>query len=140
MKKYHYENIRGFDRVIRKFNKLENAFGGDGYKLEGVLFECAKMIRDSAKKKVPVRTGQLRDAIVAKKFSYRIKDKPAAFAAIDYGTKATVLTLYGHLVEFGTVKSGAHPFFRPAVTENRQRIIDRIKGEAKRMVHASVRG
>lgn len=63
----------------------------------------ADMIAAGAKDRVPVSTGRLRDAI-------HVEKTDLGYSVVAGDTEA----FYGHLVEFGTTHSGAHPFLIPA--------------------------
>lgn len=69
----------------------------------------AELIVQAAKSRVPVRSGALRDAI---HIDFR-GDADYAVVAGDHNA------FYGHMVEFGTTHSPAHPFLVPAVEERK---------------------
>ena len=70
----------------------------------------AERIAADAKTRVPVNSGKLRDAIHVE------RDAPGRYAVIAGDNTA----FYGHLVEFGTSKTAAHPFLIPAAEAQRQ--------------------
>lgn len=73
----------------------------------GALEEVAEAIAESAQSKVPVESGDLRDAIHVEK------------QGSDYSVVAgNENVFYGHLVEHGTTHSPPRPFLVPAAEEN----------------------
>lgn len=110
--------IEGLDRLMKRFGEISKTYGVRGERLEPALMKAARFMRSNIQTEAPVGpTGNLRRSVVAKKFSHSLKDRPAAFCAIDYRTGP-----HAHLVEYGTSarawKSGkstgimpANPFF-----------------------------
>ena len=72
----------------------------------------AKLIEEAAKERVPVKTGALRDAI-------HTEFKGDADWAVVAGNRDA---FYGHMVEFGTTHSPAHPFLVPAAEARRMEV------------------
>lgn len=89
-----------------------------------VLTEALQPVAEAAKRMAPVDDGQLRDSIVVSTNvtkaarSARIKDGVTVFA----GTA----NRNGVPREFGTFRSQAHPFMRPAWLANRGQVLDSI--------------
>lgn len=81
----------------------------------------AERIKESARDRVPVHTGKLRDGI-------EIDRRGPTEYAVVAGDRDV---FYGHLVEFGTSHSAAHPFLVPAAEQNRQ-VVERLVIEALR--------
>lgn len=121
--------------------------------LRRTLMQAGEPIKERAKQLVPVATGDLRDSIIV---SPRIKNKVgnAEFSAAmkaGLGKDAAVKAMrdarrankgsfaemyvgpavpagfYGHLVEFGTRKTSAQPFMRPAWDALQQQALDIIR-------------
>lgn len=65
----------------------------------------AELVADGARERVPVRTGRLHDAIHVEE-----AEQEGEFVVLGGDNEAW----YGHLVEFGTAHSTAHPFMVPA--------------------------
>lgn len=130
-----YSEIEGLGECLKKFQQIENAFGGRSERLLGVLLRNAQLIRDTAKSLAPSGpTGNLKRGQVAKTYMYQIPDSPAAFAAIDYR-----IAPHAHLLEFGHLaRDGGHvpavPFFRPAVDAVRNTIFMNMKREMQTMI------
>ena len=83
----------------------------------------ARVIRDEAKDRVPVDTGDLRDSVVVKAPTQRQRKRGAALVVV--GFKKPV-SRRAHLTEFGTQHQPAQPFLRPAVDEAGNKAIDAI--------------
>lgn len=103
-------SVRGFDelkRNVERFNKELNDI------LPTALKAGALIIQNSAKFKAPYRTGTLRRSIHTEMRS---------------NTQAVVGTDVEYAVyqEFGTSKMKAHPYLRPALDENRGKVLDKI--------------
>lgn len=114
-------------------------------KVEPILMDAAKMVKNEIKTRVPVKTGALKKAITAKKMKRRDLYKPApAIAAIDR-KKAP----HAHLVEYGSpgryAKRGknkgryfgampARPFLRPAWDASRDRALNQIKDGLEKQI------
>lgn len=81
--------------------------------LDQVAEAGAELISASAKEKVDIDTGTLRDAIHTEK--------------VKQGTHAVVagdrVAFYGHLLEHGTTHSGPHPFLVPALEEDKPEVV-----------------
>lgn len=81
-------------------------------KLDEVAEAGANLIEATAKDKVDVDTGRLRDAIHVEK--------------VEEGTYAVVAgdreAFYGHMLEHGTSHSAPHPFLIPALEEDRPEV------------------
>lgn len=125
--------------------------------LKRTLAKAAQPIVDDAKRYVPVRSGKLRDSIVA---SPRVKNKvgsaeyasamraglgkeaarsalrgarraaagTGSFAELFVGPSTGTIP-YAHIVEFGSVKDSPQPYMRPAWDGTRQQALDIIKAE-----------
>ena len=70
-----------------------------------------EMVAEDAKRRVPVVTGDLRDAI-------HVETTPEGAAVIAGDNKV----FWGNFVEHGTSHSAPHPFLIPALEDNRQSI------------------
>lgn len=125
--------------------------------LKRTLTKAAQPIVDDAKRYVPVRSGKLRDSIIA---SPRVKNKvgnaeyaaamraglgkdaarsalrgarraaagTGSFAEIFVGPSTGTIP-YAHIVEFGSVKDSPQPYMRPAWDASRMQALDIIKAE-----------
>lgn len=98
--------IEGSEELNSKFEKIVEAMGYD--KVEDILYKKAEIVRDTIRDKAPLGpTGNLRRSAMAKRMPPgRV---PIVIAGIDRR-----IAPHAHLLEFGTVKMSAKPFFRPA--------------------------
>lgn len=136
--------------------------------LKRALTKAAQPIVEEAKRIVPVKSGTLRDSIIA---SPRIKNKvgnaeysaamreglgkaaavsalrqarreakgQGSFAEIFVGPSTGALR-YAHMVEFGTVKDAPQPYLRPAWDSTKAQALSLIKGElANEIIRAARR-
>jgi HK97 gp10 family phage protein len=78
--------------------------------------QAAEAVADRARERVPVDTGALRDAI-------HTEQRGDDYAVIAGNDRA----FYGHMVEFGTSHSAAHPFLIPALEQERALIEARVR-------------
>lgn len=128
--------IEGLDDVLNRIEKL-----GDTSNIEAALSQACALVERSAKQKAPKDTGELRRSITSKiEGTQGIVYTPLEYAPyVEYGT--------GLFAENGGRKdvpwnyqddkgnwhstSGQRPqpFMRPALNENREKIID-LLGEA----------
>jgi HK97 gp10 family phage protein len=81
--------------------------------LDAAVKAGAELVEQAAKERVPVRTGDLRDAIHTERVRH------AEYAVVGGDGKA----FYGHLVEFGTTRAPAHPFLVPGLEERREMVV-----------------
>lgn len=92
--------------------------------LSEIIENAAQIVVDSAKAKVPVDTGELRDSIGNNKAE--IKDH-AAECIVGVDKEA----LHAHFIEFGTSKSAAQPFMRPAVKESKPAVDHQVSKDLR---------
>ena len=85
-------------------------------------------IVQTAKEKVPVKSGVLKSSIRA----YKVKAwKPNTMV---YRVGLTEKGWYGRFVEFGTIKQKPQPFLRPAMMENDDRVLNTFKSEIRKYI------
>jgi len=130
--KYRSIGLEGVPELIAKFKDLDRLI--DDKNVEDGLLKAAKIIQASAKAKAPVKTGNLRRGIVAKKFGKKRLRQPAVFCGIDYR-----IAPHAHLVEYGHIAAngkhvGARPFFRRAVDESRGQVMTLIARVVKEAI------
>lgn len=134
--------FEGADELKKQFQYLVKSVHPD--QVEPVLMNGARKLAKAIRNKAPRGpTGNLKKAVKAKKLD-RWGFQPApAIAAMDWKTAPhTYLVEYGHaLVRAGKVVGHVppHPFFRPAVDENHDRILAEVTGEIKKMVEGAVK-
>lgn len=85
------------------------------------LMAGANTVVDSAKRRVPKKTGTL---------SRSIHMEPESGNSVLVGTDVK----YAKYVEQGTAKMKGRPYLKPALTENQQRIQDQVQKAMKQML------
>jgi HK97 gp10 family phage protein len=120
--------LEGVPQLVKTVRELGATLSGEGAaafseRLKGIVMKPAMVIRDEAKDLVPVVTGTLKEAI----FAGALKDKVGALV----GVKGVY---YGAFIEFGTSRSEAHPYFRPALNSTRPLYANMIAGDLKTLI------
>lgn len=119
------------------------------------LYAGAVIIRNEARRNAPVRTGALRRKVIASTDNKAPEDRGqySAYVTVAKGTyivspTGRVLTTataarrgvagrkinprrYAHLAEYGTARSRARPFLRPALDTKRQLAIETIEASVR---------
>lgn len=95
-----------------------------------VLTKQAKIVAAAAQSKAPKRLRQLEESIQVGKLSARQRAQHRRVDPndVEVFVGAGVLP-HAHLQEYGSSIHGAQPFMRPAWDENKQKIIESIKGD-----------
>lgn len=119
-----YIEVDGLEEAIRKVQSIVSAV--EAKDVEKVLLEGAKIVQGEAKRRAPYRTGKLRRSIKAKIGKRRSKMVAGAFAAVDFKVAP-----HAYLVEYGTSRMRARPYFRPAW--------EATKDEVRRVVEEGLR-
>ena len=101
-------NIQGLKELAKNVDKLSKSFHRTT--LRTALRNAAKPVRDLARDKVPVASGDLRKGIrtVAK-----VNRDGEGYANVGFDPKE----FHGLFVELGTSQQSAKPFLRPALDE-----------------------
>ncbi|AQU06105.1 HK97-gp10 family putative phage morphogenesis protein [Dehalococcoides mccartyi] len=137
--------LEGQAELQQTILKLSKSVQSD--KVEPILFDAAKMVKTEIKSRVPIDTGRLKKAVIAKKLKRRDNYKPApSIAGIDR-KKAP----HAHIVEFGSAgryaKKGKHkgryfgpmpakPYFRPAWDTTRDKALNQIKTGLEKQIES----
>lgn len=113
--------IEGLDEIQRKLGDIIDAVNGK--KVKEVYLEGAIILRDEAKKNAPYdpkrKSGtHLRDAIFAARGD---DNKPNVLVGVRYKSAP-----HAHIVEYGSVKTSAHPYIRPAIAATGSKIASTI--------------
>lgn len=124
--------VEGLDKALKKVNAMFHAL--DPLKVEKVLLKGAKTVSAESKRRAPEREGTLKKAHKARVSRRRRKDGAGAFSAID-----RKIAPHAHLVEYGTVKTQANPFFRPAVDATEAQVKAQVEGDSKALVDGATR-
>jgi HK97 gp10 family phage protein len=117
--------VRGIEELKLKLKKLGKEVNKE---MRPALEEAAKIVKEDAKNKAPVRTGVLKKSITVE----MVSDQEARIGPGKEGW-------YGPFIEFGKVGYAPQPFLRPAFDENRQEILNKIKKNLKMAVQRAAR-
>jgi len=111
--------IEGADELIRKFKNLSDELMLDA--LAKASAKGAELVKDATKAKAPRDTGKLAEGIAVTK---NAKGKKGVLSEV---STADPDTYYGVFHEYGTAKMPKHPFMRPALDENQNKIQELFK-------------
>lgn len=118
--------FEGVNLALSKFDKLGDAVSGKA--TEDDALKKAKVIAEDAKNRAPLGpTGNLKRSLHARLLDKRGDNPRVAIAAVD-----RKIAPHGGLVEFGTSKMSARPYFRPAVDAHKEGITKDIKKRIER--------
>lgn len=122
--------IKGLDDVVRKLDKIDTVQADKGFQ-EGLVNGCVEII-DEAKRRVPVKSGMLKDSLHIGGYTKRTPEykKNGRYGALPkpvgsgkgFGVYIGSTLPYAHLVERGTRRTSAKPFLRPAV-DTKERVL-----------------
>lgn len=143
--------LKGHKEIAKKLRKLSGKAGKSVARKS--ISAGARVIRDEAKRNVPVKTGNLKKSIKVKTRAFRNRMGFHAYVFVDTGRKARFDGWYAHFIEFGTQPheinpktkkglkiggqvvntvqhpgSAAHPFMRPALDTKTDKAIE-VVGE-----------
>ena len=124
--------IEGILETANKLKQISNCLKGKA--MGDTLLKQAQVIAEDASDRAPLGpTGNLKRSPIAKLLPAKANYPIIAIAGID-----RKITPHAHLIEFGTSKMSARPFFRPAVDAHRGKVVDNIKDGAKSIVEKAV--
>lgn len=123
--------VEGLPALLRAFQRITNSVPDDVQRR--ALREGGKIVADMARSLVHVRSGNLRDSII-------VSDRALGGAfkmdtSIEGGGISVLVGprsggspngFYGHMEEFGTIDTPAHPFMTPAFDYTRAEVQQRI--------------
>lgn len=116
--------LAGWGECEANLNSLQEYFGGDGARevSEQETLEVAADMVAEAKRLAPVRTGLLQSKI--------------EFEKTDEGVVIRSGAPYSLFVEFGTIRTAAQPFFRPAFMKYGffERLAEKHRGEIEKRI------
>lgn len=120
--------IKGLKEIIDKLNalppKLENKI------VRAAVRKGANQIRDLARSKVSVDTGNIKKSIVT--VGHKENGKIAVKVTIrQRKSKNAKRVFYAKFLEFGTSKMNAKPFLRPALDESEDKVLDAVIDDIK---------
>ncbi len=124
--------VEGLEEAVRRVQSLRYAL--EAKEVEKVLSKGMRVVRDEAKRRVPVKTGLLKSAIKARIGKRRGKYVAGAFAAVEY-KKAP----HAYLVEYGTRHSQAKPYFRPSWDTKKDEVKKQIEEDLRKLLEGGLR-
>lgn len=133
--------IRGLEELHGKLNELGDELAQQK-KLRSVARRAFKPVLDSAKAKVPVDTGILRDSIAIAGASP--KETVAAVGLVvrklfKSGDPRFDASWRWHFIELGTRFKAARPFMRPALDSNSQVVLANVKDLLQKAIKNVIR-
>ena len=110
--------------------------------------EAMQPVLKASKAKAPVRYGYLRDSLETKTKIYRLSGTVVTMVGPADGKGAPGIdpVKYAHLAEAGTAPHGNHPgaraqpFLRPAIDENKERVVSILRSKVLAGIDAAVEG
>lgn len=117
--------ISGLTELMAKFDQIPDRMQKNI--LKSAIRAGANTIKDEAKKRIPVDTGNLKKALKVFDSSPRSDKNLVRFnVGFTVGKKARNDGYYAKFVEYGTSKTKAQPFLRPALDASKDKILPDI--------------
>lgn len=139
--------VEGLDEILHRISAVMNAV--TAREAKQVYYDAAERLRDRARANAPydskrTRGWHLRDAIFV---DWGAENKPTVLVGVRYGL--TDLAGYGiipgtgaphaHLVEYGSARSSARPYMRPAISQEAGAIASDIKRGLLKIVEGATK-
>ncbi|WP_448216287.1 HK97-gp10 family putative phage morphogenesis protein [Endozoicomonas sp. 2B-B] len=133
--------VTGLKELEAQLRKLETEVGAKA--VRGALMTASKPMADQMKADVPVDKGNLKKTIGRRSGFYKGDKTTRKFQETFAGNNAIAAVQVGaikkgawkaHFVEFGTEKSAAQPFIRPAAYALWQQTVSRFKDSLARRI------
>lgn len=124
--------IIGADRLIARLKAIANSFDPA---TEKALKETTTKIRDEAKRLCPVDTGSLKKSIRRTAYARvagHIQQMGVRAGGYIINPKTKRLVDYAKHVEYGTSRTRAQPFLRPAIVKYRRELVKIVKRGIKK--------
>ena len=119
--------VEGLEDLNRRLQDLSKGLGPDV--VEPILLKGAESIADAVRQRTPIGpTGNLRRSITAKTLRRHGFSAAPSLAAINFK-----LGPHAHLLEFGTVKMKARPFFQPTAESKLPEVSEQIINDLLRV-------
>jgi HK97 gp10 family phage protein len=112
-------DVIGEKVLLAQLAKLENAVQKDS--LEEAANAGAKIVVEAAKENISEDTGRAKENIHQETYS-----KTQTKAEVDVAPESKG-AFYTRFLEFGTSKMSARPFMRPAIDNNQDIVVEKIK-------------
>lgn len=137
-------NVTGLDAINAQLTELGVELGAKV--LATAARKAFKPVFDAAQRLVPKDTGALRDAIRLTVTKPASGDLVVAVGLVVAGPKKGQKSpkgvgpgIYWRFVELGTVKLAPHPFFRPALNANAEKVIELLKAECVKGIERALK-
>ena len=139
--------IEGLEEIHDRLAAIKNAV--TGRQVKDVYYAAGRRLRDRARANAPYDPGRkkgihLRDAIFV---DWGEENKPNVLVGVRYGLAD--LTGYGiipgtgaphaHLVEYGSARTSAHPYMRPAIAQEASAIANDIKQGLLKIIESATK-
>jgi HK97 gp10 family phage protein len=98
----------------------------------GAIMEAANYLKEESTRRVPVRTGKLKENIITQ----TVEDNERV-TEVKVGPSRD--GFYGGMIEYGTKKMKAQPFMRPAFDENGDRVDEIISRKIQEGIDKAVK-
>lgn len=128
--------MHGLKELQDSLNRLPDQLRENA--LKNASAAAARVIRDEAKRRVKVNTGQLRDSIVVSRTFKEKGRKVRLRGAVVLGIQGAA-RYYAHLVEFGSSRLQPRPFMRPAMEAKAREALDAMAARLKVEVERAIR-
>jgi len=116
--------IMGLEKTVKELGKIQKSL--DSSVVGAIAEKKAKKIADEARSRAPQGpTGNLKRAIK----SFKGRNKGLALAVVD-----AKIAPHRHLVEFGTSKMSARPYWRPTLEANKEGIVKDLKDKVDKSI------
>ena len=122
--------LEGLEDVL---GRLENVIDRTtGKEAKEIMLKAGLILRDDARDRAPVQTGALKRAIFAARGD---ENKPNVLVGVNYK-----IAPHAHLVEFGTVKTNARPYMRPAISSASPKMAQTMKDGFEKIIKDAANG
>lgn len=118
-------DLLGDEALLRKLSALRTKLPNKV--LASAMRKAAKPMLAQAKINVPKKTGALQ-----KSLKIKAKKRSRTRVGVDVGTRKAGAKFYGAFVEFGTSRSPAHAYLRPAFDSKKAQAIKIAASEIRR--------
>lgn len=123
-----FTKVEGLDDLAKAVESLKDRVASD--EVKNILLAGAWVIRDEARALVPVRTGLLKENIIATR-GKKQSEQLDVLVGVRYGKGGGNVA---HIIEFGSSKMEAQPFFRPAVAAKKNEAGEIIAAALKKLI------
>jgi len=125
--------MSGLEELLKQVENIASSLSHDV--MEKASVEAADIITQEVQNRAPQGpTGNLKRSPITKKLPRRWDLPALVLSAIDYR-----IGPHAHLLEFGTSRMRARPFFRPAVQSKAKEALDRIERIAGQAIEGGLK-